>query len=148
MSNEKETALNPRSVTSENGNVGSKRRFSFALALLALTGVICGPFGGTMVSFVKDDIKSYLLGTQSAHSATTKPFHWKHCDYERDPRYFCGYLEVPLDYKNVSDTRKVRLSTTLFKAHDVKSNRTLIVNPGKCMFCNILSQYIDHVNCE
>ncbi|KZP09175.1 alpha/beta-hydrolase [Athelia psychrophila] len=59
------------------------------------------------------------------------PFHWTHCDLERDPRYLCGYLEVPLDYTNASDPRKVHLATTMFRADTHrKSNRTLVINPG------------------
>ncbi|KAF7977546.1 hypothetical protein HWV62_3330 [Athelia sp. TMB] len=63
--------------------------------------------------------------------AEDDPFHWQHCDFERDPRHLCGYLEVPLDYTNASDTRVVRLATTMFKADERrKSNRTLVINPG------------------
>ncbi|KAJ5158990.1 Peptidase S33 tripeptidyl aminopeptidase-like C-terminal [Penicillium coprophilum] len=57
--------------------------------------------------------------------------------------YLCGYLDLPLDYHNSSDTRIVRIAVTKFQvaglAHrndpnisskSYKSERTIIINPG------------------
>jgi pimeloyl-ACP methyl ester carboxylesterase len=59
--------------------------------------------------------------------------------------YLCGYLDLPLDYTNVSDARSVRLAVTKFqvsglsragarhsssKPAGAKSARTLVIEPG------------------
>lgn len=47
-----------------------------------------------------------------------------------DKRYKCGYLEVPLDYTNSSDPRRVKLATTLLQVGEHKSKHTIVINPG------------------
>ncbi|KAG7284063.1 hypothetical protein NEMBOFW57_010423 [Staphylotrichum longicolle] len=57
--------------------------------------------------------------------------------------YMCGYLEVPLDYTNKSDSRIARLAVTKFQASGLarvgdtsnpsagkKSERTIVIEPG------------------
>ncbi|KAI9146952.1 putative hydrolase [Paramyrothecium foliicola] len=46
--------------------------------------------------------------------------------------YLCGYLEVPFDYKNVSDKRAFRLAVTKFQVSGLgaKSERTIVIEPG------------------
>lgn len=53
--------------------------------------------------------------------------------------YLCGYLDVPLDYTNESDSRIVRLAVTKFQisglepnpeAGEKKSERTIVIEPG------------------
>lgn len=57
--------------------------------------------------------------------------------------YLCGYIDVPLDYRNSSDTRITRLAVTKFQVSGLarldgssfpgagtKSNRTLVLEPG------------------
>ena len=53
--------------------------------------------------------------------------------------YLCGYLDLPLDYLNDSDTRIVRLAVTKFQVSGLapvdsptgaKSERTIILEPG------------------
>lgn len=59
--------------------------------------------------------------------------------------YLCGYIDVPLDYKNTSDTRTIRLAITKFQISGlartdnptssptgagIKSKRTLVLEPG------------------
>ncbi|KAJ3017944.1 hypothetical protein HKX48_003270 [Thoreauomyces humboldtii] len=46
----------------------------------------------------------------------------------------CGYLDVPLDYTNVSDSRIARLAVTKYQTAGMssagKTKRTVVVNPG------------------
>ncbi|KAK0545710.1 hypothetical protein OC846_005555 [Tilletia horrida] len=42
----------------------------------------------------------------------------------------CGYLDVPLDYTNASDSRTARIALVMYQAGETKSNRTIVVNPG------------------
>ncbi|KAF2424481.1 alpha/beta-hydrolase [Tothia fuscella] len=66
---------------------------------------------------------------------------------EKDPFagrgiYLCGYIDVPLDYTNRSDSRMVRLAVTKFQVSGfarvdeesdspgVKSERTIVIEPG------------------
>lgn len=56
--------------------------------------------------------------------------------------YLCGYLDLPLDYTNSSDSRIVRLAVTKFKVSGLnrldkphgaprrKSDRTIVIEPG------------------
>ncbi|KAJ4396948.1 hypothetical protein N0V93_001171 [Gnomoniopsis smithogilvyi] len=57
--------------------------------------------------------------------------------------YLCGYIDVPLDYLNSSDSRTVRLAVTKFQVSGlartdgsspagagIKSERTLVIEPG------------------
>ncbi|KHN96632.1 TAP domain protein [Metarhizium album ARSEF 1941] len=46
--------------------------------------------------------------------------------------YLCGYLDVPLDYLNESDSRISRLAVVKYQVSGVgkKSERTIVVNPG------------------
>ncbi|KAG5970245.1 hypothetical protein E4U58_000573 [Claviceps cyperi] len=61
--------------------------------------------------------------------------------------YLCGYLDVPLDYTNTSDTRIARLAVTKYQVsglaghdrrdpwqvkgrHGTKSERTIVIEPG------------------
>lgn len=69
------------------------------------------------------------------------PSHWSR---GRDGKgiYLCGYLDLPLDYHNDSDSRIVRLAVTKYQAAGLtcgsksnsiancKSERTLIIEPG------------------
>ncbi|KAK4867973.1 hypothetical protein LT330_007632 [Penicillium expansum] len=70
------------------------------------------------------------------------PSHWNWGSTGRGI-YLCGYLDLPLDYHNSSDTRIVRIAVTKFQvaglAHrndpgispkSYKSERTIIINPG------------------
>ncbi|KAJ5420276.1 hypothetical protein N7465_002795 [Penicillium sp. CMV-2018d] len=70
------------------------------------------------------------------------PDHWSWGSTGRGI-YLCGYLDLPLDYHNSSDTRIVRIAVTKFQvaglAHrndpsispkSYRSERTLIINPG------------------
>lgn len=60
--------------------------------------------------------------------------------YGGRPIYLCGYLDVPLDYTNQSDSRIVRLAVTKLQVSGLsrtrggrggrKSERTIVVNPG------------------
>jgi len=45
--------------------------------------------------------------------------HWK-----------CGYLDVPLDWTNKSDSRTARLAIVLYQVGKKKSRQTIVVNPG------------------
>lgn len=80
------------------------------------------------------------------------PDHWawgnKTAGTSEDPYagrgiYLCGYIDVPLDYKNESDTRITRLAVTKFQVSGlaradgssppgagIKSERTLVLEPG------------------
>lgn len=81
------------------------------------------------------------------------PDHWswgnattttKHDKHHGRGIYLCGYLDVPLDYTNESDSRIVRLAVNkyqvsgLAKVNDTaesvdagrKSERTIVLNPG------------------
>lgn len=80
------------------------------------------------------------------------PDHWawgnKTADASEDPYagrgiFLCGYIDVPLDYKNESDTRITRLAVTKFQVSGLaradgssppgagaKSERTLVLEPG------------------
>lgn len=70
------------------------------------------------------------------------PSHWSWGSNGRGI-YLCGYLDLPLDYHNHSDTRIVRLAVTKFQVaglplkndtdispNSYKSKRTLIIEPG------------------
>lgn len=57
-------------------------------------------------------------------------FHWGPCKGVSDKRFKCGYLDVPLDYTNKSDTRKIRLATNVYQPGRFKSKQTIITNPG------------------
>lgn len=84
-----------------------------------------------------------------------KPEHWSwgnSTEHDIDPRdpyagrgiYLCGYLDVPLDYFNDSDTRIVRLAVNKFQTSGLacrgcthasgnagrKSERTIVMEPG------------------
>ena len=111
------------------GNATKKPYGSIFVPLL-LVGVLLMQFGGRMASLFTGDVKYRFPSALRSQSVTNSPFHWRYCDYERDHRFLCGHLDVPLDYTNVSDARKVRLATTLLMAGENKSNRTLIINPG------------------
>ncbi|CAD6892325.1 unnamed protein product [Tilletia laevis] len=45
--------------------------------------------------------------------------HWK-----------CGYLDVPLDYTNKSDSRTARLAVVMYQVGEKKSEKTVVINPG------------------
>lgn len=81
------------------------------------------------------------------------PFHWSWgnksaSETPGDPFaargiYLCGYIDAPLDYRNSSDKRIVRLAVAKFQVSGlarldgssppgagIKSNKTLVLNPG------------------
>ncbi|KAI1074327.1 hypothetical protein F5B20DRAFT_574151 [Whalleya microplaca] len=79
------------------------------------------------------------------------PDHWswgnttaensvRNCDpYDGRGIYLCGYLDVPLDYTNESDSRIVRLAVTKYQVSGLtransprwaKSERTIVIEPG------------------
>ncbi|CAD6888629.1 unnamed protein product [Tilletia controversa] len=45
-------------------------------------------------------------------------------------KWKCGYLDVPLDYTNHSDSRTARIALVMYQAGKTKSNRTIVLNPG------------------
>ncbi|CEJ59213.1 Putative Tap domain protein [Penicillium brasilianum] len=70
------------------------------------------------------------------------PSHWNWGSNGRGI-YLCGYLDLPIDYHNHSDTRIVRIAVTKFQVaglplkndsdsvtNSYKSKRTLIIEPG------------------
>ncbi|EFY91429.1 TAP domain protein [Metarhizium acridum CQMa 102] len=63
---------------------------------------------------------------ESALNSSTSPSH------KRRGLYFCGYLDVPLDYHNKSDPRITRLAVVKYQVSGVgkKSQRTIVLNPG------------------
>jgi hypothetical protein len=129
MSSEKEYGiLTPRPNLRNNSTAVWRRLVFGTLILLTFASVLSGR--NLVFLFTGHFTLSEFLGIRPVLPVESGRFHWKHCDFERDPRYLCGYLEVPLDYTNTSDVRKVRLATTLYKAHEHKSNRTLVINPG------------------
>lgn len=79
------------------------------------------------------------------------PDHWswgnataENDGYDGRGIYLCGYIDVPLDYTNVSDSRIVRLAVTKYQVSGLarvdgeaeitgagrKSERTIVLNPG------------------
>lgn len=82
------------------------------------------------------------------------PAHWSWgnkttlSEFSDDPYagrgiYLCGYIDVPLDYRNASDTRITRLAVTKYQVSGlarvdgssirgagIKSERTLVLEPG------------------
>ncbi|CAD6898721.1 unnamed protein product [Tilletia controversa] len=70
---------------------------------------------------------------QAVHWVEGGPFHWTSCFNSTAPdqaKFRCGYLDVPLDHTNKSDTRTARIATVLLQAGRSKSNRTVLFNPG------------------
>lgn len=77
-------------------------------------------------------------------NGTTKDTAGSHPDpYDGRGIYLCGYLDVPLDYTNESDSRIVRLAITKYQVSGLarrdgrsqvsvgnKSERTLVIEPG------------------
>ncbi|KAE8213774.1 hypothetical protein CF327_g2752 [Tilletia walkeri] len=61
------------------------------------------------------------------------PFHFVSC-YPNGPgnssHWKCGYLDVPLDYTNTSDSRTARLAMVMYQVGKKKSNHTIVLNPG------------------
>lgn len=51
---------------------------------------------------------------------------------KRKGLFFCGYLDVPVDYHNKSDPRITRLAVAKYQVSGVgkKSQRTIVLNPG------------------
>lgn len=70
------------------------------------------------------------------------PRHWSWGGRDDKGIYLCGYLDLPLDYHNMSDSRIVRLAITKFQVAglncggnsksiaDCKSKHTIIIEPG------------------
>lgn len=97
-----------------------------------------------------DDPSHWNWGNKTSTSADSdhEHDHDDHDAYAGRGIYLCGYLDVPLDYKNTSDTRITRLAITKFQISGLarndgststspananagtKSNRTLILEPG------------------
>ncbi|KAG8406753.1 hypothetical protein J3458_021084 [Metarhizium acridum] len=52
--------------------------------------------------------------------------------YKERGLYLCGYMDVPMDYLNKSDTRIQRLAVNKYQVSGLgaKSARTIVVNPG------------------
>ncbi|KAE8268736.1 hypothetical protein A4X09_0g3620 [Tilletia walkeri] len=45
-------------------------------------------------------------------------------------KWKCGYLDVPLDYTNHSDSRTARIALVMYQAGKTKANHTIVLNPG------------------
>lgn len=79
----------------------------------------------TWASFFNPDPQRWSWG--SATSSGPNP---------RRGIYLCGYLDLPLDYLNRSDSRVVRLAVTKYQVsgrynkNSAKSDRTIIIQPG------------------
>lgn len=58
----------------------------------------------------------------------SNPSHWSYGN--SSGLYLCGYLDVPLDYTNGSDTRISRLAITKYQHAPKSTKRTLVVEPG------------------
>lgn len=97
----------------------------------------------------KDHEKSWaaLFDANPAHwnwgNKTSSSSQQSHDPYAGRGIYLCGYLDVPLDYQNKSETRISRLAITKFQVSGlarldgssphgagVKSERTLVLEPG------------------
>lgn len=55
---------------------------------------------------------------------------WRRGKEDKRALYLCGWLDVPLDYTNSSDKRIARLAVTRFQRSPVKSERTMVNQPG------------------
>ncbi|KAK0566129.1 hypothetical protein OC844_000873 [Tilletia horrida] len=61
------------------------------------------------------------------------PFHFVPCYPDAgagSARWKCGYLDVPLDYTNKSDSRTARLAVVMYQVGAKKSKQTIVINPG------------------
>ncbi|KAL9938800.1 hypothetical protein V8E36_002519 [Tilletia maclaganii] len=61
------------------------------------------------------------------------PLHWSPCFNSTEPsqaRFRCGWLDVPLDHTDQSDSRTVRIAMVLLQVGKSKSDRTVMYNPG------------------
>lgn len=126
---------------------GNINRFRAPHAILSLASIICLILTGA-IFFNQDTQSPTFVGTvqqQAAHRILGRlkllapwpfpwpghdKFHWGPCKGVSDRRFKCGYLDVPLDYTNKSDTRTIRLATNLYQPGPYKSKQTLITNPG------------------
>lgn len=90
----------------------------------------------TWAKLFDPDPHRWNWGNKSASSAGEDPFAGRGV-------YLCGYLDVPLDYLNTSESRIVRLGVAKFQVSGlarldgssppgagIKSNRTLVLEPG------------------
>lgn len=85
-------------------------------------------------SLFDPDPSHWSWGNRSAESTGHDPYAGRGI-------YLCGYLDLPLDHLNNSDTRVVRLATTKFQVSGLaragssddaghKSQRTIVLEPG------------------
>ncbi|RSL87477.1 hypothetical protein CEP52_015529 [Fusarium oligoseptatum] len=103
----------------------------------------------TWASLFNPDPQQWSWGRRVRHGQDD---HNNELDARRDDQYdgrgiyLCGYLDLPLDYQNDSDTRIVRLAVTKFQVSGLaridrtelqteptpgrKSRRTIVIEPG------------------
>ncbi|KAJ3018214.1 hypothetical protein HKX48_003032 [Thoreauomyces humboldtii] len=78
-------------------------------------------------SLLDPDPANWSWGKQSNLTSRVDP-------YAGRGLFMCGYLDVPLDYTNASDSRIARLAVTKYQPAGPsaagKSERTIVVNPG------------------
>ncbi|KAJ3106212.1 hypothetical protein HDU97_006845 [Phlyctochytrium planicorne] len=58
------------------------------------------------------------------------PFKWEACEGTVPDNYECGYLQVPLDYLNKSDTRTIGIKVIRHLASVEPKLGTILINPG------------------
>ncbi|KAK0546435.1 hypothetical protein OC846_005279 [Tilletia horrida] len=112
--------------------------FKFVLSIAALLYISRNGLWKSAYLSLKSPLTTQNTGPWAhiqPHYRAGSPLHWVPCFPNPAPgtnahKFKCGYLDAPLNYKNLSDPRTVRIALVMYQAGPKKSKRTVIINPG------------------